>query len=254
MINLKQALVALEHQAATDYRRQALQRMLLPWIKGPRVLDAGCGMGFMTTALARLGHRVVAVDIEHEFVATAIRDNRSGARIADGLVFADSQFPFADASYDTIVSLDVIEHIADDARVLQEFARLLQPQGRLVLTVPALPALFGQRDVAMGHYRRYTKQLLEQRLTQAGLALDTLVYWNALGVAPYFLAERVFHRPISDSIRQGRPTWSRQALASLIEHWLLVEWTLASALPVGLSLVVMAHPLDTAAPAIYTKA
>lgn len=213
----------------------------MPWVRGPLVLDAGCGMGFMTRSLVAQGHRVVAIDVERDYVAAATRPPERAGRIADGLVARDGGFPFAAASYDTIVSLDVIEHIADDRSVLREFARLLRPDGRLVLTVPALPALFGQRDVNLGHYRRYTRPMLRERLGEAGFVVETIAYWNLLGVAPYFIAERVLRRQLPDTIRQGQPTRGRQAVAQLTMGWLLAEWRVAPAIPLGLSLVVRAQ-------------
>lgn len=216
--------------------------MLIPWVRGPLVLDAGCGMGFMTRALAAQGHRVVAIDVERDYVAAATRSPAGAGPIADGLVARDGGFPFASASYDTVISLDVIEHIADDRPVLRELARLLRPDGRLVLTVPALPALFGQRDVSLGHYRRYTRPMLRERLSEAGFVVEALAYWNLLGVGPYFVAERVLRRQLPDTIRQGPPTRARQIVARLAMGWLLAEWRVAPAIPLGLSLVARARP------------
>jgi 2-polyprenyl-3-methyl-5-hydroxy-6-metoxy-1,4-benzoquinol methylase len=242
MTTLKHDLITLDQHADTDFRRQALQHILLPLIQQARVLDAGCGMGFMSRRLSAKGCAVVATDIEYEFVANAVANSIPHTGSVRGVVSADGRFPFADASYHTILSLDVIEHIADDAQVLREFARMLQADGKLILTVPALSFLYGKRDVEIGHYRRYTKSMLRERLVAAGFVVERIHYWNMLGVLPYFLAERIFQRPISDTIRQGQPTRTRQWLALLIKRWLVAEWAIAPALPLGLSLVVVARP------------
>jgi hypothetical protein len=84
--------------------------------------------------------------------------------------------------------------------------------------------------------------MLRERLVAAGFVVERIHYWNMLGVLPYFLAERIFQRPISDTIRQGQPTRTRQWLALLIKRWLVAEWAIAPALPLGLSLVVVARP------------
>ena len=239
MDELKQSLITLDRQYATDFRRRALRSMLLPQVQGPIVLDAGCGMGFMTRALSQQGFEVVALDIDHELVASAIRPDNNAA-IATGLTYRDGRLPFRSASFNTVLSLDVIEHIEDDQQMVDEMARVLQPNGRLVLSVPAMPNLYGQRDVAIGHYRRYSPTLLRQRLENAGLRVIQLGFWNILGVLPYYLAEHVFQRPINDSIRQGQPTLSKRVMAEIFKTWLQTEWPLNRYLPAGLSLITIA--------------
>ena len=238
MSYLKESLETL-HTHANDFRRKALQQILLPLIPGQKILDVGCGMGFMTAALASQGRAVVAVDILYDYVAFTVRQTSSAPHPARGVIFMGEPLPFTDQSFDTIICLDVIEHVENDRTLLVDFGRLLRPNGTLVVTVPALQALYGQRDVALGHHRRYNKSQLQERLTVAGFDINQLNYWNILGVGPYFVSERVFKRQLPDNIRQGQPTPWRKLAGDLLCQWLLFEKHLP--LPFGLSLIALAR-------------
>jgi SAM-dependent methyltransferase len=197
-------------------------------------------MGFMTKALSRRGHTVVAIDTVSECVCAATCGDVA-CRAPAGVVYRGVDMPFADASFETVICLDVIEHVEKDQVFLSEIMRILQPGGRLLLTVPAVPELLGRRDLALGHYRRYSRRMLVKRLATAGLKLDRAVYWNFLGVVPSYLAEKVARRPLSDNVRLGRKTVARSVAAFLLKVWLLGEWLCGWMVPIGLSIVVVAH-------------
>jgi 2-polyprenyl-3-methyl-5-hydroxy-6-metoxy-1,4-benzoquinol methylase len=234
---LIESLQRLEANANNDFRRIALTQILLPLIPGERVLDVGCGMGFMTEALVRSGRQVVPLDIERSLVHhTNQRINRY-VPSGNGTLYAGYAVPFADQSFDTIVCLDVIEHVEDDLRLVKEFRRLLRPGGHLVLTVPALQLLYGQRDKHIGHYRRYDKPLLRERLAAAGFEVMQLEYWNMLGVGPYFVSERLLGRELPDTIRKGESSPLRRVIASALVRWLILERRFS--LPFGLSLIAV---------------
>lgn len=235
---LKESLETL-HTHANDFRRRALQQILPPLIPGQQILDVGCGLGFMTNVLACQGRAVVAVDIFYEYVTFTVKRTSGAPQPARGVTFGGDVLPFADQSFETIICLDVIEHVEDDRRLLAEFERLLHPHGTLVVTVPALPLLYGQRDKALGHYRRYNKPQLHQRLSEHGFQIDRLGYWNMLGVGPYFVAERLLKRQLPDNIRQGHPTRWRKWVGNGLYRWLLLEQHLR--LPFGLTLIALAR-------------
>jgi SAM-dependent methyltransferase len=92
--------------------------------------------------------------------------------------------PFNGGSFDAVLALDVLEHLDDDASGLREAARLVKPGGLLLVTVPALPSLWGGQDVVSHHRRRYVKRTLLDAFARAGLSMPRITYFNTLLFAP----------------------------------------------------------------------
>ena len=92
--------------------------------------------------------------------------------------------------FDSIVMLNVLEHIADDVAVLQTLGKLLEPEGRIILYVPALNGLYGPWDRKVGHYRRYAPWRLRAVLAAAGLVEVDVRYMNLLSVPAWWAFSR----------------------------------------------------------------
>jgi SAM-dependent methyltransferase len=170
-------------------RRQLLSRLLgelhprADW----RVLEVGTGTGANLPVLATLSVRqVIGCDLS----ADALRYSRRVSGLA--LAQADaSALPFASDSFDLIVAADVIEHVDDDQAALREFARVLKPGGRFVITVPAFPSLWGPQDIVAHHRRRYRRDDLLAVVTRAGLRFSRCFYFNYLLFVPIWAARKL---------------------------------------------------------------
>jgi SAM-dependent methyltransferase len=139
--------IAYEH-----WHRYAFSRR---FVAGKRVLDAACGEGYGTALLADGAATVVGVDIDAGVIAAA-RDayaQRANVRFETSSV---TLLPIADASIDVVVSFETIEHISahDQTLMLAEFARVLAPQGLLILSSPNKLRYSDQRDYANPFHRR----------------------------------------------------------------------------------------------------
>jgi SAM-dependent methyltransferase len=88
---------------------------------------------------------------------------------------------------DSIIYVNVLEHIADDELELKTIQQSLTPGGRVFLFVPALPWLYGAFDERVGHVRRYTKRSLEEKLERAGFKIVLSNYFDAVGIAPWWI-------------------------------------------------------------------
>ena len=100
------------------------------------------------------------------------------------------------AAFDTVVCVNVLEHIADDAQALEQMKSLLRPGGRVLLYVPAGPWAYGHLDRQLGHFRRYSKQRMRRLAAAGGLVLERDVYVNFAGVFGWFLHSRVLRRDV----------------------------------------------------------
>ncbi|HEY1074958.1 MAG TPA: methyltransferase domain-containing protein, partial [Patescibacteria group bacterium] len=86
--------------------------------------------------------------------------------------------PWDDGTFDSVVMADVLEHCANDRDSLQEVFRILKENGRAVITVPAYAWLWSGHDTANHHYRRYSKQELQQKLLASGFVIEKITYYN----------------------------------------------------------------------------
>ena len=98
----------------------------------------------------------------------------------------------AGARFDTVLCINVLEHIERDDLALRAMAEILRPTaGRLFLFVPAHPILFGSPDELAGHFRRYTRPALRALLQGAGLRARDVYHFNAVGAVAYFVNARI---------------------------------------------------------------
>lgn len=166
---------------------------------GSRILEVGSGVGNQTRHFVER-ERVIASDIEPHYVRE-LRDafgKRTGVRVASfrfPLCPADEQ-DLAAERIDSIVCLNVLEHIEDDRGTLRNFAAALPAGGHLILLVPAMPALYGTLDIHLNHFRRYDREPLRQLLSDAGFDVETLRYLNQPGVVGWWLNSRLLRRSV----------------------------------------------------------
>lgn len=180
--------------AAPRYNRWLMER-ILPWV-GRRVLEIGAGVGSMSAFL-----------IDHERLVLSDTDPHYLGRLRErfgrqpNVAVVSLRLPAFDETLvqerlDTIICLNVLEHVRDDQISLGTMRRLLQPGGRLVLLVPALPAIYGTLDRALGHFRRYTPAELERKYVEAGFRMRHREYFNLAGVPGWWFTGRVLRREI----------------------------------------------------------
>ncbi|MGI8594270.1 MAG: class I SAM-dependent methyltransferase [Solirubrobacteraceae bacterium] len=137
----------------------------------------------------------------------------------------------AAGSADLVYSLNVLEHIADDAGAMREMARALRPGGRLFVLVPAHPRLYTELDRSYGHHRRYTRSSLRGLLEGAGLVVDDIASFNLLGIPGWWLQGRCG--------ATGMPSSSLAAYDALLRLWRPVERRVRP--PWGLSVIAHAR-------------
>ncbi|MFH1741426.1 MAG: class I SAM-dependent methyltransferase [bacterium] len=165
-----------------------------PWV-GQRILEGGCGNGTMTEFLLDREF-VLSVDFNPAHLEALSERYRNCSNLS--VLQSDLSDPdlakCADHRIDTIVCLNVLEHIDPHEKVLQSFFQVLQPGGRLVLLVPAYPKLFGTLDSALGHVRRYGKGELFDLLVRTGFTVEDHSYLNLFGVLGWWLNGKVLKR------------------------------------------------------------
>lgn len=165
---------------------QMIESLHLP--KGARLLDAGCGTGGNLQLLARYGS---VKGLEYDENAIRLARTRGVGEIMQA-AFPD-KIPLVGETFNLVVLLDVLEHIEDDVATLRALGGLLDPEGKLLLTVPAFPFLWCKHDDLHHHKRRYTARTLTQAIEAAGLKVQYLSYFN-MWLFPLVAAVRVVQK------------------------------------------------------------
>jgi len=137
-----------------------------------QILEVGCGAGGMLGPLSELGE-VTGIDISHEYMRFCRQ--RGHQQVVTGSGY---ELPFKENSFDMVALFDVIEHIPDDQKVLEEVRRVLKPGGQVFISVPAYQFMFSQNDRVAHHLRRYTANRLNAVLARAGLQSRKTTYFN----------------------------------------------------------------------------
>lgn len=137
-----------------------------------RILDFGAGLGFFASELGKQNLNVICVEAD-AFLASEI--DSIGIRCFRNLS------DIANESIDLIYTLNVLEHIDDDASAVSMLLSKLKPGGRLIVYVPAFPILFSEMDRAVGHCRRYTMQSLNRLLLSCSLSVEKMEYVDSIG-------------------------------------------------------------------------
>lgn len=166
-----------------DIIRKTIERLVaLP--ENARILEAGCGTGGNLEMLQRLGDLDA---FEFDAAAREIAEQKSALEIPFGALPHD--IPKPETHYDLIALFDVLEHIEDDEATLKSLGARLSGDGRLFVTVPALPWLWSSHDVRHHHFRRYTRASLRNVAERAGLEVESSFYFNGL-LLPVAIAMR----------------------------------------------------------------
>jgi SAM-dependent methyltransferase len=195
---------------------------------GRNVLEVGCGSGNFTTLIAAEGYAVTGCDLHAPYVEIA-RD-RLEAYPRARVVCADATQAEFDGGYDTVVLLDVLEHIEDDVGFLTRLRATLRPGGRIILKVPAYQWLFCGMDAAIGHYRRYDRTSLRETLRAGGFDVVEQRYFNVFAVLGWFLNGKLLKRTTP-------PAEQLAAFERLVPFFRFFE--AATRIPAGISLIAV---------------
>lgn len=200
---------------------------------GKRVLEVGCGIGTMTQRLLEVSERVVGIEPNLNCVrqTRALFDGHPRFSLRICHLEECDPIELAAQEFDTVVCVNVLEHIENDVAALKQFASLLVPGGRVVIFVPAVQAAYGPLDAELGHHRRYSKKSLSDAFAAAGLRLRTLRYTNPIGLLGWMYNARIT-KSTAHSLTQVK------LFESLVAPWALPLEKLVAP-PIGLSLIAV---------------
>lgn len=170
---------------------------------GKRVLEIGAGIGNLTRCLAARREVYIAADIDEEHMAR-LRSrfhHRSNLSVIHCDLTSSTDFEPVRGSMDSVVCLNVLEHVEDDLRGLRNINSALMKGGRAIILVPHGQEVFGTLDVALGHYRRYKHEELRTRMEQAGFRVETILEFNRISRPGWYISGRILKRETLSSFQ-----------------------------------------------------
>lgn len=208
---------------------------------GNEVVEVGCGRAPLVPYFTSVCQRYHGVDQS----GTILREIRQEYQANSRADFTQLDLEttaiidyLSSLSFDTIVSLNLLEHLENDERLLRIFSDQLDETDRLILQVPAHPWLFGTNDQSLGHYRRYSLENLRTKLEKTGHELLQSRYFNVLGILPWFLEGKIFRRTKGHFEDQSEGALSLQnAIVPVLQQ---LEDLVSP--PVGISLFCVTRP------------
>ncbi len=197
---------------------------------GDRVLEIGSGVGNLTRSLLAK-ELVVASDVDPSHVDRLRQRFIEGERLR--ILSLDASDIDVESmrhyEFDTVLGLNVLEHVLEDEGCLSHLHDLLRADGRAVLLVPAMPRLYSNLDRALEHHRRYGREELRAKMEKAGFRVEDLRYFNAPGIVGWWLNGVVLRRRML-------PGNQLKIFDALVPLFRLEE---KLRLPFGLSLIVV---------------
>lgn len=175
---------------ATNYLRWQF-RLIKPYVEG-NVLEIGAGIGNFTPELSRRASHVTSVEPDPYCYQHLERTAAKTNNVVTLKACAEDLATILDRGFkaDTIVCLNVLEHIQDDLKMLKMCSGLLRRNGILALQVPACPRVFGKIDAMLGHYRRYTRSRIVSAVRQTSLVVEHVQYMNIVGLLGWWWNSR----------------------------------------------------------------
>jgi 2-polyprenyl-3-methyl-5-hydroxy-6-metoxy-1,4-benzoquinol methylase len=198
----------------------------------PTLVHVGCGSGLFNAMAVADGFDVLAYEPDPAAFAMAQADCPHEHCRVEPVGLADVHL---DTPGDVVVMHDVLEHIEDDGAAVEQLRALLAPGGTLILSVPALPALFGYHDEQLGHHRRYTRTSLRNVL-ESQFVITNLRYFGFTFIPVTAWFSKVKRRPYPTGT-----VGEHGFVGRAFELACRAEARVAA--PLGTSLICEAHPL-----------
>jgi glycosyltransferase involved in cell wall biosynthesis len=163
-----------------------------PYI-GERVMEVGAGIGNLTRLLVRRRRVYVAADIDDMHLSRLSRrfEHRPGFQASRCDLNEAEHFENFAEQMDTVVCLNVLEHVENDAAGLKNIHSSLRTGGHAIILVPCGQEIYGSLDRALGHFRRYSAHDLKMKMEQAGFFVDRIVSFNRISRPAWYVSGKI---------------------------------------------------------------
>ncbi len=163
---------------------------------GKRVLETGAGIGNLTRLLCPKRERYIAADIDAEYLAQlhARFQHRPRMEVRHCDLSQSEDFKPLEGTVDTVVCLNVLEHVGGEKESLRNIYAALQPGGKAIVLVPQGQDIYGSLDKALGHFHRYSHQELQAKMEEAGFRVERILDFNRISRPAWYVNGRLLNR------------------------------------------------------------
>lgn len=230
----------LETIAKADQFNRWLFSSVQPHLKGS-ILEIGSGIGNISEFILGLTTETSLSDNDPEYLRCLEKRFERNPYVK-GIYQIDLEnspinqgLARLEGTFDTVISINVLEHIANDSLAIEHMKFFLKPGGALIILTPAYPALFSKLDKALSHYRRYSKKILSDLVRQQGMKIRRSFHFNSIGMVAWTYAKVLHLRTI--------PRQEMRLFNTLVPLGKFVDKMLFQ--KAGLSIIIVAekHPL-----------
>lgn len=170
---------------------------------GDNILEVGSGIGNISKFLSSLNKNLVLTDIKEnylEYLRQRFIGNPKIKVISHNILSQDVSNPLT-FNIDTVICINILEHIKEDAKVLENIYKILAKNGRLILVAPALKILYGSLDENLGHFRRYEKDDLVKKLKYNNFVIEKIYFHNFVSTLGWFINCRILKKKLMSSLQ-----------------------------------------------------
>lgn len=216
----------LESMSQADFYNKWTLSKFDKYLMG-EILEVGCGIGNFTQTLSKYG-KVFAIDIDKNQLEGIKNNKKMNTGYGD---IEKGEYFFKKKTFDTVVCINVLEHIEDDMKALSHIYKLLKKGGNLILLVPIHQFLFGEIDKSIDHFRRYNPEDLKKIIEDLKFNILSLKKINFLGAIGWFISGKIF--------RNKQVTENKIKLFEFISPLLYLENLIEP--PIGTSVLIIAQ-------------
>lgn len=206
-------------------------------IRKPKILDVGCGTGYLLKELSRYG-QAFGLDKSKR---SLLYCKKRGLKKIYNIDIERNIFP--NVKFDIITILDVIEHIQDDKKAMINISKSLKTKGIVIVTTPAFQKLWSYWDVAAGHYRRYNTKEIKKLFRESGFTIVYMRFTNISFFVPAFTIRMIKAKFNSNNTKQHSsdfikiPNFINSFLYLILKIEMLISFFIF--IPFGLSLIIV---------------
>ena len=198
---------------------------------GNKIAEIGSGVGNFTEFLLRNGHARIDA---YEPCTKMHLNNKFSKNPRVNCINSNFELvsKSCDNKYDSVIFINVLEHIQQDLDAIMNAYRIIRPGGKLIIFVPALQFLYSNFDRQIGHYRRYHRSELTRLAQNANFKIMSCEYFDSIGIVPWFVFMKV--------MRQGLSSRNTFTYDTFVVPWLKILEKKISP-PLGKNLLLTAY-------------